>query len=111
MFNMINETTKLETRCPFCGKTAIITVATSDFIAWQGGMLIQNAFPYLSDNERESLISGICQKNLTMILLILTWKSVLILTWVVMIGMNNHPNFARAQFVNPQSIRLKIVDF
>ena len=60
MFNMINETTKLETRCPFCGKTAIITVATSDFIAWQGGMLIQNAFPYLSDNERESLISGIC---------------------------------------------------
>ena len=60
MFNMISETTKLETRCPFCGKTAIITVATSDFIVWQGGMLIQNAFPYLSDNERESLISGIC---------------------------------------------------
>ena len=60
MFNMINETTTLGTRCPICGKEANITVAMADFVAWQGGKNAQDAFPYLSAEERESLISGIC---------------------------------------------------
>lgn len=60
MFNMINETTSIETRCPFCGKHTIITVEAVDFVSWMGGENAQNAFPYLSANEREALISGIC---------------------------------------------------
>ena len=31
----------------------------SDFTAWKGGMLIQDAFPYLSSADREFLISGL----------------------------------------------------
>ena len=31
----------------------------SDFTAWKGGRLIQDAFPYLSSADREFLISGL----------------------------------------------------
>lgn len=60
MFNMITENTSIETRCPFCGKFTIITVKTVDFVLWMDGENAQQAFPYLSPNEREALISGIC---------------------------------------------------
>ena len=30
-----------------------------DYERWQSGVLIQEAFPYLSDEEREFIISGI----------------------------------------------------
>ncbi len=33
-----------------------------DFFKWQEGELAQNAFPYLSADEREMLISGVCPK-------------------------------------------------
>lgn len=46
--------------CPFCGKVHEVTVSEADYAAWQGGELAQNAFPYLSADEREILISGIC---------------------------------------------------
>lgn len=60
MFNMINETVAVETRCPFCGKTAIVEVPTDGFIAWQGGATVQRAFPNLDADTRERLVSGIC---------------------------------------------------
>lgn len=51
----------LITVCPFCGKENEITVKVSDYLDWQSGeVLVQNAFPYLSADEREMLISGIC---------------------------------------------------
>lgn len=50
----------LETSCPFCGHTNTILVYEDDFLAWQNGTLIQDAFPYLSPEDREMLISGIC---------------------------------------------------
>jgi hypothetical protein len=34
--------------------------AYKDYLDWQNGVLAQVAFPYLSANEREALISGIC---------------------------------------------------
>lgn len=46
--------------CPFCGKEWSIAVSALDVAAWQEGALVQNAFPYLSAEERELLISGIC---------------------------------------------------
>ncbi len=50
------------TTCPICKKETIICVESSDFEAWQNGTLIQDAMWYLSPEERESLISGICPK-------------------------------------------------
>ena len=51
---------KIETMCPFCGKKQIVTVKSEDYDKWENGELIQRAFPYLTPNERETLITGIC---------------------------------------------------
>lgn len=48
------------TCCPFCGTETEIAVSASDYFYWQEGKLAQDAFPYLSADERETLISGIC---------------------------------------------------
>ncbi len=48
------------TACPFCGHANEVEVNEIDYLDWQDGMLVQDAFPYLSANEREKLISGIC---------------------------------------------------
>ena len=48
------------TRCPFCGHAHEVEVNEMDYWDWQDGELAQNAFPYLSADEREMLISGIC---------------------------------------------------
>ena len=48
--------------CPFCGKYHAVEVSEADLAAWEGGELAQNAFPYLTADEREILISGICPK-------------------------------------------------
>lgn len=50
------------TRCPFCGHANFIEVNENDYLDWEDGELAQNAFPYLSADEREMLISGICPK-------------------------------------------------
>ena len=46
--------------CPFCGHAHEVAVNESDYLDWDDGELAQNAFPYLSADEREMLISGIC---------------------------------------------------
>ena len=48
------------TRCPFCGRTNEVAANEADYLDWQDGVLVQDAFPYLSADEREMLISGIC---------------------------------------------------
>ena len=48
----------LITTCPFCGHENSINVREEDYSAWQDGALVQDAFPYLSADEREMLISG-----------------------------------------------------
>ena len=49
------------TRCPFCGKAHEVEVNEMDYLDWQDGALIQDVMPYLSAQEREYLISGICE--------------------------------------------------
>jgi len=49
------------TACPFCGKNHEVEVNEDDYWAWDDGELAQIAFPYLSAQEREYLISGICE--------------------------------------------------
>ena len=48
------------TRCPFCGRANEVAVNEEDYFDWDDGVLAQVAFPYLSADEREMLISGIC---------------------------------------------------
>lgn len=48
------------TVCPFCGKSNDVLVNENDYYDWKNGKLAQDAFPYLSADEREMLISGIC---------------------------------------------------
>lgn len=48
------------TACPFCGHANEVAVNEADYWDWQDGALVQDAFPYLTADEREMLISGIC---------------------------------------------------
>ena len=48
------------TTCPFCGHANEVEVNENDYWDWQDGKLIQDAFPYLTADDREKLISGIC---------------------------------------------------
>ena len=48
------------TRCHFCGRGNEVEVNEYDYWDWDDGELVQVAFPYLSAEEREMLISGIC---------------------------------------------------
>lgn len=54
------EEVTIVTACPFCGHANEIAVNEMDYWDWKDGELAQNAFPYLSADEREMLISGIC---------------------------------------------------
>lgn len=57
---MSDTTVMIETACPFCGATHMIEVNLTDYWDWGDGKLAQDAFPYLTPDEREMLISGIC---------------------------------------------------
>ena len=46
--------------CIQCHQPQHIEARTADLDAWIGGELIQVAMPYLSADEREILISGVC---------------------------------------------------
>lgn len=48
------------TRCPFCGRGNEVEVNEIDYLDWDDGVHVQDAFPYLSAGEREMLVSGIC---------------------------------------------------
>jgi len=48
------------TQCPFCGRGNEVEVNEADYWDWDDGMMVQDAFPYLSADEREMLITGIC---------------------------------------------------
>ena len=46
--------------CPFCNKIGQVTVEIEDWKKYKDGALIQNAFPYLSADDRELIMTGIC---------------------------------------------------
>ncbi len=45
-------------RCIVCGKSATVQVTEEGLHRWNMGQLAQNAFPHMSDDEREMLITG-----------------------------------------------------
>ena len=56
----MNEMITLKIKCPFCGELTEVTVTALDYVAYTSGELAQKAFPYLSPDERELIISGMC---------------------------------------------------
>lgn len=59
---MVNYGTEiaLDVTCIACHACHTLTAQTQDYQDWCGGKLIQTAMPYLTADEREFLISGIC---------------------------------------------------
>ena len=57
---MISDAVTVIVSCIKCEEAQHITVGHADLDAWQGGALIQDAMPYLSADDREILISGVC---------------------------------------------------
>ena len=47
--------------CPFCGEYHKVIVSEADFWKYAEGTSVQVAFPYLTADEREIIISGICK--------------------------------------------------
>ena len=48
-------------KCPFCGNvTKIENVSSYGVFAWRNGAFVQRAFPNMSIEDRECVISGLC---------------------------------------------------
>jgi len=58
----MSDTMEVSCRCPLCGNRSIITCKSSEYSAYLLGALVQEAFPNLKLNERETLISGLCDE-------------------------------------------------
>ena len=52
----------LAVKCRVCKETSNVIVIQSEFQAWTGGKLIQDAMPSLSSDDREMLISQTCPR-------------------------------------------------
>lgn len=56
---MVVEMTLVRTKpCVVCGQDTYMEVPMSGYAAWKSGQYVQEAFPTLSDDEREMLITG-----------------------------------------------------
>jgi len=52
---------EIQVGCISCFNNFPVVVNPLDIELWNGGELIQDAFPYLTDSERELLISHVCE--------------------------------------------------
>ena len=50
----------LETKCIFCGNVKTLKVGLQDYLDYINDTPVQDAFPYLSADDRELLISKVC---------------------------------------------------
>ncbi len=46
--------------CPMCGAYHMLTVEMEQYLDYQSGALVQDAFPEMSSIDRERFISGLC---------------------------------------------------
>ena len=60
MIAMTRRNDSITEACRKCGDRHTMLVCITDYADWQMGKYIQDAMPYLSADERELLISGIC---------------------------------------------------
>ena len=54
--------THIHATCNMCHKDYDMWVEDEDYKEWLNGKMCQDAFPYLSADDRELLISGTCGK-------------------------------------------------
>jgi hypothetical protein len=52
---------RIATECLECKEKVTIYIIREDWERWKAGEQIQDAFPYLSINDRELLVSRICE--------------------------------------------------
>lgn len=45
-------------RCQMCHQSSVLDLDEVAVLAWQGGLHIQNAFPHLSADSRELILTG-----------------------------------------------------
>lgn len=57
---MANKKMDLRIACTWCGLVFTITVNQEDMEAYKRGTYVLNAFPYLSADERELIVSQTC---------------------------------------------------
>ena len=55
----MNKSTTISKLCSVTGEKFSVTVRDADLAAWKNGMLIQNAMPDLSADEREFVMTRI----------------------------------------------------
>jgi len=58
----VGDKAHLEGHCPF-GHSWELTVSVLGLERWVSGEIVQRAFPELSSDERELLITGICKDH------------------------------------------------
>lgn len=46
--------------CPICGHEHELTVDFEQYLVYQSGELVQDAFPHMSPTDRERFVSGLC---------------------------------------------------
>lgn len=51
----------LANQCLWCGKEYTFDVPAAGYMAWRNGALIQDAFPTLTAEEREYMLTGYCK--------------------------------------------------
>jgi hypothetical protein len=51
---------EIKKKCVCCGEEYTVKVHEEDYEKWKDGELVQVAFPYLTADERELFITGIC---------------------------------------------------
>lgn len=51
---------KIKKSCDNCDSETQLLIESEDYKSWKKGRLIQDAMPYLTIEQRELLISGIC---------------------------------------------------
>jgi hypothetical protein len=54
----MSEYTYITRTCNHCGKTEILGVDAAAYTAWRSGQLIQDAFPDLTPEVREQIMTG-----------------------------------------------------
>ena len=68
---MDTDMTAWRVTCPECEETVTVSVPTHEYEAWKDGMLIQDAMPSLSRDDRERLMTGLCPAD---------WNKIMYLT-------------------------------
>lgn len=46
--------------CPICGREHELIADFEQYLEYQSGALVQDAFPHMSPTDRERFVSGLC---------------------------------------------------